>query len=167
LCTSCPLLDLDRCFGWSAGRVARGQGEMVPLGEGGCGVVGVDGAGRRVVAGVLVRDFVGGWVEAGEVAGGVDGLDGVPVGGVSGVAGSAVGAEDLVRVVGGDLVLVAVGGDDADVVQPVIAAVVVGRYLTEQCCPGGSFPLGGFGEPLDSRGDQVSRVVEVAGQSVV
>ena len=71
----------------------------------------------------VARRCGAGGFEAGEAAGGEDGFGGVPVGPVPGVAGLGVGAEDLAGVVGGDLVLVAVGGDHADVAAPLAGAV--------------------------------------------
>jgi hypothetical protein len=59
--------------------------------------------------------------EPGKASDGEGGCDGVPIRGVPGLAGFGIGAEELVWVIAGDLVLVAVGGDDAEVVYPLLA----------------------------------------------
>ena len=69
----------------------------------------------------------------------------MPVGRVPGVAGLGVGPEDLPRVVGGDLVLVAVGRDNADMEFPFACAVRVARRLAEQAHPRRAVPGGGLG----------------------
>jgi hypothetical protein len=56
--------------------------------------VGGDLRARPVVRGRSVRRF-----ESGELAGGEDGIDGLPVGPVAGVAGLGIGAENLAGVV--------------------------------------------------------------------
>lgn len=60
----------------------------------------------------------GGVVESGESSCRQDGLGRVPVGLVGCLAWLGVGAEELAGVVGGDLELLAVGGDDRDVADP-------------------------------------------------
>jgi hypothetical protein len=69
----------------------------------------------------------------------------VLVGNVVGVAGFGVGAEDLAGVVGGDLVLVTVGGDDRDVVAPSVPLFGIGGLLAERGHPGGLFADGAVG----------------------
>ena len=57
-------------------------------------------------------------LQAGDGPGDEDGFGCVPVGVMAGVAGFGAGAENLARVIGGDLVLVAVGSDHPGVVEP-------------------------------------------------
>jgi hypothetical protein len=51
------------------------------------------------------------------------------------VAGFGVGAEDLPGVIDGDLVLVSVGGYDAEVMPPLLAGDAAGRRTAEQARP--------------------------------
>ena len=51
------------------------------------------------------------------------------------VARLRAGAEDLARVVGSDLVLVAVGSNDADVVQPFLVPDMIARSGHQEHSP--------------------------------
>jgi hypothetical protein len=145
-------------FVW-AGGVAEPEGSeagghlVADRGPFGLGELAVDaggevGARTGVQAGGPARG-----IESGELAGGENGRGGVPVRVVGGVAGFGVGAEDLAGVVGGDLVLVAVGGDDRDVAAPLMLGFEVGGRLAEGERPRGAVADGGAGEGGDACAD--------------
>ena len=91
-------------------------------------------------------------------------LGGVPVCLVIWMARLCVGADDQARVVGGDLLLVAVGGDDGHVPEPFASLTGVGRLQPEQAHPRGTVPDGGVGQVVDTGRDEDGRVVEVRTQ---
>jgi hypothetical protein len=103
-------------------------------------------------------------LEAGESACGEDGFGGVPVGPVPGAAVLRVGAEDLPGIVGGDLLLVAVGGDHADVAAPLAGPTEVGWLLAERTRPRRAEADSRVGQVGDARGDQGGGAAEVDGQ---
>src|SRR5262249_19053258 len=75
------------------------------------------------------------------------------VGLVAGATGFGVGAEDLAGVVSGDLVLVAVGGDDRDVAAPFALGFGADGWLAEGERPWGAVADGGVGEDGNPRAD--------------
>lgn len=129
------------------------------------------GQGQVDVGGDLCADLVGlpqarNYVDGRDVARGEYGVDGLPVGGVPGLAGFGVGAEDLLRVVACDLVLVTVGGDGADVPQPLLVPSARWRHGAEQAHPGGPVAFGVGCQSANPGADQRGGIVKVAGQAV-
>jgi len=117
-----------------------GYGFALAVGK---GTVNVGGEPRPGLA-VLAR-CGGGGLKASQATHGQHRFGGVPVSRVPGVAGLGVGAEDLAGVVTGHLVLLAVGGDDANVPEPFACVFGVGWGLAEQAHPRWTVPDGGVG----------------------